>query len=78
MAGLLGIYDFAPKGPGHLVRHEFDGGPVEGGQVLVVEGRALAPLAVPGLERLGRRWIFHRFGYPLANLVHLLEVDEFT
>ena len=30
-----------------------DVGPVEGRQIFVVEGRALAELAVPGLERLG-------------------------
>ena len=54
--------------------HQLDVGPVEGRQVLVIEGRALAPLAVPRFERLGRRGILNGGGDPIANLIHLLEI----
>ena len=53
---------------------EVDVGPVEGLEVLVVERRALAELAVPGLQRFPRLRIGHRVVHPPANLVHLAEI----
>src|SRR5581483_10615213 len=47
-------------------------GPVEGRQIFVVEGWALAELAIPGLERLGRRLVLDDLVHARADLVHLL------
>jgi hypothetical protein len=56
--------------------HQFDVGPVEGGQILVVEGGPLAELAVPGLQRIGGLGVFHGLVAARADLVHLLEVGD--
>ena len=49
---------------------------VEGRQIVVVEGRTLAELPVPRLERLGRLGVVDRLIDPGADLVHLAEVRQ--
>ena len=53
---------------------EMDVRAVERVEVLVVEARTLAQLAVPGLERRGRCWVVDHAIDALADLGHLLVV----
>src|SRR2546422_3802059 len=46
--------------------------PVERRQILIVEGRTLAELTVPGLQRLCRPLVLHGCVHSRADLVHLL------
>src|SRR3954452_5148764 len=50
--------------------------PVEGWQILVIEGRPLAELAVPGLQRLCRGRVLDGGVHPRAGLGHLLEASK--
>ena len=56
--------------------HQRDVGPVEGGQVLVVEARPLAELVVPWLERRCGIGILDDGVDPGPDLFHLLEVSQ--
>lgn len=58
--------------------HECDVVPVEGVQIGVAERGALAHVAVPGLERLGRRGVLDDGVHAVADPVHLLEVGDFV
>ena len=57
--------------------HQRHVGPVERGQVVVVEARPLAELAVPRLQRLGHHRVLHDLLHPGADLLHLVEVGQF-
>ena len=52
--------------------------PVEGSEVVIVKGRALAELAIPGLERLRRLGLAHFFVHAGADFIHFLEVCNFA
>ena len=56
---------------------QLDVRPVEGRQIVVVEGRPLAELAIPGLQRLGGGRIGDGFVDARADAVHLLKVGDF-
>src|SRR3546814_14979379 len=75
---LLAGYHDAPLGdPLHTLAvgvDEVRAGLVERLQVLVVEARSLAELAVPGLEPLRRGRVLDDGVDPSADLLHLLEV----
>src|ERR1700722_17807812 len=53
-------------------------GPVERWQILVVEGRSLAELPIPWLQRLGSFLVLDDPIHARAHLVHLLEVGQFN
>ena len=57
--------------------HQRDVGVVEGDQVVVMEARPLAELAIPRLQRVRGGRVFHQTVHAGADLLHLLEIREF-
>src|ERR1700735_1037683 len=51
--------------------------PVEGRQIVVIESRALAELAVPRLQRLRGALVLDELVDARADLIHLFEVGNF-